>query len=68
MQHLAVEIYTLTGAAQALSIPPATLRDLERRGVVGPFQRDSASRRLLTPADLDAVRHYLETRAARSAA
>jgi DNA-binding transcriptional MerR regulator len=53
---------TLSTAAQKLNMPPATLRSLEERGVVGPFQRDAVGRRLITEADLAAVRRYLDSR------
>ena len=54
---------TPTSASIKLGIPKNTLVDLERRGVVGPFMRDAANRRLLTEDDLAAVRTYLERRA-----
>lgn len=53
---------TTTSASVKLNIPPGTLIGLERRGVVGPFQRDAAGRRLLNEEDLDQVRAYLVSR------
>lgn len=51
---------TTSSAARKLGIPTNTLIGLERRGVVGPFQRDAAGRRLLSEADISAVRKYLD--------
>lgn len=51
-----------SSAARKLGIPSSTLLGLERRGVVGPFQRDAAGRRLISDEDLDAVRTYIEQR------
>jgi DNA-binding transcriptional MerR regulator len=39
-------------AARAVEIPVSTRIALERRGVVGPFQRDAAGRRLISEEDL----------------
>ena len=68
MAHATPQLLTVTAAAQRLGIPPSTLKDLERRGLVGPFLRDSGGRRLLTSADVEAVRHYLEARTPKVAA
>lgn len=68
MTHATPQLLTVTAAAQQLGIPPSTLKDFERRGLVGPFLRDSGGRRLLTSADVDTVRHYLQTRTPKVAA
>lgn len=59
---------TTSSAARKLGIPQTTLLGLERRGVVGPFQRDAAGRRLISESDLNDVRAYLESRALKRAA
>lgn len=53
---------TSSSAARKRGIANSTLLGLERRGVVGPFQRDASGRRLLSQADIDSVRVYLERR------
>ena len=58
---------TTSSAAQKLGIPAPTLIGLERRGVVGPFQRDAAGRRLITEKDLKALRAYLDSRQKKAA-
>ena len=49
-------LHTLTRAAQILDMPPSTLLSWEQRGLVGPFQRNSAGHRQLTDADIAEVR------------
>lgn len=55
-------LYTTTDAAQKLDMPVSTLLSMEQRCAVGPFQRDSSGRRLLTDEDIEQVRRYLEGR------
>ena len=55
-------LYTTSTAGQKLGIPQQTLIGIERRGAVGPFQRDSVGRRLLTDDDIVQVRKYLDDR------
>jgi DNA-binding transcriptional MerR regulator len=55
-------LYTTSSASLTLLIPQNTLLSLEQRGVVGPWQRDSIGRRLLTDEDIAQVRRYLESR------
>ena len=59
---------TSSSAARKLGIPLSTLIGLEKRSIVGPFQRDAAGRRLISAADLDKVRAYLKLRDGRRTA
>lgn len=58
---------TSSSAARKLGIPSATLLDLERRGIVGPFLRDAAGRRLIFERDLAKARKYLAQRGRQAA-
>lgn len=55
-------LHTTSTAARAVPIAVGTLIGLEKRGVIGPFARDAAGRRLLTEADVAAIREYLRAR------
>jgi DNA-binding transcriptional MerR regulator len=48
----------ISAAARAAECAEATLRELERRGVVHPI-RDSAGRRLFDDNDIEAARRHL---------
>lgn len=61
-------MYTTSTATRMTGVPPTTILGLEKRGVLGPFQRDSIGRRLLTEADIAALKAYAAERAARKAA
>lgn len=54
--------YSITTATIRTGIPPQTIRNLEKRGVIGPLARDHYGRRVLTDADLDALRVYAAQR------
>lgn len=61
-------MYTTSTATRMTGVPPTTILGLEKRGVLDPFQRDSIGRRLLTEADIEALKAYAAERAARKAA
>jgi DNA-binding transcriptional MerR regulator len=61
-------LYTTSTAAAMTGIPLTTIVSLERRGVVGPFQRDSSGRRLLREDDIEQLRAYAEDRRKRKEA
>lgn len=62
------KLYGISVASFLTGIPTQSIRNLERRGVVGPFLRDSYDRRLLTDRDIDALKAYAATREERRAA
>lgn len=55
-------LYAISTASIMVGIPTQSIRNLERRGVVGPFLRDSYDRRLLTDRDIDALKAYAANR------
>jgi DNA-binding transcriptional MerR regulator len=61
-------LYSTSSAAFMTGVPQATIISMERRGAVGPYQRDSNGRRLLTDEDIDQLRAYAEDRRRRKAA
>ena len=55
-------LHTTSSASIELGIPVSTLLSLEARGACGPWQRDTANRRLLSDDDIADVRRYLVAR------
>lgn len=62
MLQVMSNLYTTSTASRKLGIPQNTLVSIENRGAVGPWQRDSVGRRLLTDSDLEEVQRYLKSR------
>lgn len=58
-------MYTTSTATRMTGVPPTTILGLEKRGVIGPFQRDSIGRRLLTDDDIEALKVYAAERLAK---
>lgn len=57
MGTMAVTLFGISAAARAAGCSEVMLRAFERRGVVRPM-RDSAGRRLYTPADIDVIQRH----------
>lgn len=63
MQHTCamntvVHVFGVSTVARALGVSEGTVRNLAKRGILNPV-RDSAGRRLFSPADVEAGRRHL---------
>lgn len=51
--------FTSMAACFELRLPYGTFVSLERRGAIGPFERDSSGRRLLSSEDIERIRQWM---------